>query len=83
MKMRKEIRDHFSGMTSGMSAVLSAYLLGLATKFITLSPEAKIAAYLSCFSLAALFLFRVLSFYDKEGELQDNGKLAILFSARN
>lgn len=78
--MKKEFRDHFGGMTSGMSAVLSAYLLGLATKFIKLSPSVELAAYLSCFSLVALVLFRVISFYDQENKLKDNNKVGILFS---
>ncbi|PKN50460.1 MAG: hypothetical protein CVU58_00725 [Deltaproteobacteria bacterium HGW-Deltaproteobacteria-16] len=67
-------------MTGGMAAIISAYLLALATKFVSLEGAALCAAYLGTVSVVLLVLFKLMSFYEKEGDMNEKNPMGILFS---
>ena len=77
---RKRHIAHVDGIAGGMAAILSAYLLAVSTKFVSLTGVAIYASYLGTFSIVLLVLYKMMSFYDAEGELKDNSVLAIVFS---
>jgi len=78
--MRKEVVEHFEGHTGGMAAVLSAYLIALATKLIDPVGWSLLAAYLSCISLVLLVLFKVFNFYQAEGDFDSPLRISILYA---
>ncbi|MBH0000181.1 hypothetical protein I6E72_14585 [Pseudoalteromonas sp. NSLLW24] len=77
---RKRAISHFNGLTSGMTAILSAYLLAISVKFISLSGPAVYASYLATFSIVLLVIYKFLSFFESEGRLKDKNPLAIVAS---
>lgn len=63
-----------------MAAIISAYLLAIATKLIVLNGLAVYTPYIGTFSLVLLVLFKILSFYEAEGDMKDNNPLGIIFA---
>ncbi|MGL6003536.1 hypothetical protein [Aeromonas sobria] len=76
----KRAAQHLDKLVGGMAAIISAYLLAIATKFIVLKGVAVYASYLGTFSLVLLVLFKILSFYEAEGDMKDNNPMGIIFS---
>lgn len=77
---KKRAMSHIDGFAGGMAAILSAYLLAIATKFISLSGVAVYASYLSVFSIVSLVIYKFMAFYEAEGKLKDTNALALIFS---
>lgn len=76
----KRAAQHLDKLVGGMAAIISAYLLAISTKFIVLNGVAVYASYLGTFSLVLLVLFKILSFYEAEGDMKDKNPMGLLFS---
>lgn len=76
----KRASQYFENITGGMAAIISAYLLAIATKFVNLEGVAVYAAYTGTASLVFLVIFKLMSFYENEGDLKDKNPLGILFA---
>ena len=77
---RKRALAHINGITGGMAAILSAYLLAISVKYVSLSGSAVYASYLATFSVVLLVIYKLMSFYEVEGELNEKNPLAIIGS---
>ncbi|MCF5848437.1 hypothetical protein K3H53_14145 [Aeromonas veronii] len=76
----KRAAQHLDKLVGGMAAIISAYLLAIATKLIVLNGLAVYTPYIGTFSLVLLVLFKILSFYEAEGDMKDNNPLGIIFA---
>lgn len=76
----KKAAEYFESMTGGMAAIISAYLLALATKLVSLDGPASYAAHLGTVSVVLLVLFKLMSFYEKEGDMKEKNPMGILFA---
>ena len=71
---------HIDGLASGIAAILSAYLLAIATKFVTISGASVYASYLAVFSVVLLVIYKFMAFYESEGRLKYKNALGLIFS---
>ncbi|TRX53916.1 hypothetical protein [Thalassomonas sp. M1454] len=76
---KKEIRQNFEGLTSGMAAAISAYLIALATKLVSITLFSTVAAYVGTFSLVMLVMFRVGSFFEQTAQIKNSEHLRSIF----
>ena len=76
---KKEIRQNFEGLTSGMAAAISAYLIALATKLVSITLFSTVAAYVGTFSLVMLVMFRLGSFFEQTAQIRNSEHLRTIF----
>ncbi|HHF3143083.1 TPA: hypothetical protein ACPJ1R_004378 [Vibrio alginolyticus] len=75
----KRSAEHLEKITGGMAAVISVYLLAISTRFIDFDGITIPTASIGTFSLVLLVLYKMMSFYEKEGDLETKNPMSILF----
>jgi len=76
----KRAAQYFENLSGGMATVISAYLIAVSTKFVTLEGYTVVAAYLGTSSLVLLALYKFLSFFEAEGDMKQKNPMASLFT---